>query len=135
MNVASRMEITGAPGAVHCSAATLAALGPDVEAAVAGCFERRCIEVKGLGHTETCLVHAGTPQAAALLAALPEPRLSSESMFRVGSSSSLQLRSPMNRTRLRPSADLEASMQRSVSQIQLWDEEPQAEAAAAAGAA
>ena len=64
------MESTGVPGAVHCTAATVAALGlaaPDV----LDCFERRVVDVKGLGPTDTCLVHAATPQATALLAALP----------------------------------------------------------------
>ena len=72
VNTASRMESTGEAGAVHCSAATLAALGPDLGKAVAGCFDRRCVEVKGRGATETCLVRAGTPQAAALLDSLAQ---------------------------------------------------------------
>ena len=77
MNTASRMESTGSPGAVHCTTDVLAALG-DATAEAVGCyFERRSLDVKGLGQTATCLVRAGSAEAAALLDALPQPRTSS----------------------------------------------------------
>ena len=71
MNTASRMESGAEAGSVQCTAATLAALGADLAEAVGGCFERRHVDVKGLGETETLLVRAGTAEAAALLEALP----------------------------------------------------------------
>ena len=73
MNTASRMESTGTAGAVQCTLATLHALGPVVSGAVAGCFERASVHVKGLGATETCLVRSGTPEADTLMSALSSP--------------------------------------------------------------
>ena len=73
MNTASRMESGAEAGGVQCTAATLAALGADLAEAVGGCFERRRVDVKGLGETETFSVRAGSAEATALLDALPQP--------------------------------------------------------------
>ena len=73
MNTASRMESGAEAGGVQCTAATLAALGADLAEAVGGCFERRRVDVKGLGETETFSVRAGSAEATALLKALPQP--------------------------------------------------------------
>ena len=68
VNTASRMESTAEAGGVQCTAATLAATG--VGDAIKDALERRRVDVKGLGMTDTYTVRAGTPAAATLLAAL-----------------------------------------------------------------
>ena len=52
VNVASRMESSGSPGRVHCSAATAKLLQDDFELE-----ERGSVEVKGIGQTQTYFVN------------------------------------------------------------------------------
>ena len=72
VNIASRMESTGQPGAVQTSMDTLAAAGLDpASALVREVFELRTVNVKGHGPMETALLRSDSTAIPRIMAALP----------------------------------------------------------------
>ena len=72
VNIASRMESTGQPGAVQTSMATLVAAGLDPQSdLVKQVFELRTVNVKGHGPMDTALLRADSAGMASVLSALP----------------------------------------------------------------